>query len=103
MCRLETNTPYTGEKVTDPEQEEKPAEIYRASHRNGQIWGVQGALTAGIEFCLMRGLILGFEVQPLSYHYSRIQIKPAGMSPYEAENHNFRLFTLPSLKLGMRF
>ena len=62
MCRLETNTPYTGEKVTDPEQEEKPAEIYRASHRNGQIWGVQGALTAGIEFCLMRGLILGFEV-----------------------------------------
>lgn len=104
MARLETNTPYTGETVQDPATEEQTAvELFRASHRSGQIWATQGALVAGIEFSLMKGLLLGFEVQPVAYDYSRIQIKPAGMSPYEAGHHNVRLFTLPVLKLGMRF
>ncbi len=104
MARLETNTPYTGETVTDPGTgEEQPVELYRSSHRSGQIWGMEGSLVAGIEFSLMKGLVLGFEVRPVSYNYSRIQIKPSGMSPYEADHHNIRLFTLPNLKLGMRF
>lgn len=104
MARVETNTPYTGETVLDPVSgEETPAELFRASHRSGQVWAVQGALTAGIEFSLMKGLILGFEIQPLSYDYSRIQIQPSGMSAYEAGHHSIRLFTLPSLRLGMRF
>ena len=121
MCRLETNTPFTGEQLIPgvpgdpvlpdnalPKPPEtdipgRPVEVYRGSHRNGQIWGAQGGLTAGIEFSLMQGLVLGFEVQPVAYQYTRIQIKPAGMAPFEAENHNFRLFTMPCLKLGMRF
>jgi len=48
-------------------------------------------------------LVLGIEVRPAAYRYSRIQIKPAGMAPYEAGHHNIQAFAMPSLKLGFRF
>lgn len=104
MARLETHLPATGEVVTDPgTDEETPIEVFRPSHRAGQIWGAVGALVAGVDFSVAKGFVLGIEVQPASYQYSRIQIKPAGMAPYEVGHHNIKAFAMPSLKLGFRF
>ena len=101
---LETHLPATGEVVTDPAtDEETPIEVFRPSHRAGQIWGAVGALVAGVDFSVAKGFVLGIEVQPASYQYSRIQIKPAGMAPYEVGHHNIKAFAMPSLKLGFRF
>lgn len=104
MARLETNQPATGETVIDPAtEEETPVEIFRASKRAGQVWGTLGAIVAGVDFSLTKGLVLSIEVRPAAYRYSRIQIKPAGMAPYEAGHHNIQAFAMPALKLGFRF
>lgn len=104
MATITTHLPYTGEEIEDEELGENvPLEMYVPSKRTGSIWAIQGGLVAGIDFCLVKGLLLGFEVQPIAYQYSQIQIKPSGMSTYSMENHNIKLFNLPSIKLGMRF
>ena len=102
MSKLTTSLPYTGEVIADGD-ENIPLEMYVAGKRTGSIWAAQGGIVAGIDFSLAKGLSLGFEVQPATYQYSQIQIKPAGMNTYGVENHSIKLFNLPSIKLGMRF
>ena len=80
-----------------------PLEFYIPNTRTGQIFGLRAASVAGIEYSLGKGLILGFEVQPVAYRYDMIQICPKGMSAYKVGHHNINLFALPNLKLGFRF
>lgn len=80
-----------------------PLEVYIPNTRTGRIFGLRAASVAGIEYSLGKGLILGFEVQPVAYRYDMIQICPKGMSAYKVGHHNINLFALPNLKLGFRF
>lgn len=114
MGRIETMSPYTGETVKDEdstpsedgdlsEGEELPLQLYVPSSRTGQIYGLRGAAVAGIEYSLAKGLVLGFEIQPVAYRYDRIQICPKGMETYQVGHHNINLFSQPNLKIGFRF
>ena len=67
------------------------------------MFGLKGALVAGIEYSLTPGLILGFEMQPVAYRYDIIQIAPQGFDKYNVSHHNIKLFDMPVLKLGFRF
>lgn len=132
MGRIETTLPYTGVMVNDkdmdtdgddtnlqPSQDPSgqdnspvvddgdvtgtPLEVYIPNSKAGQIFGLRAAAVAGIEYSLSKGLILGFEVQPVAYRYDMIQIIPKGTPLYKVGHHNINLFALPNLKIGFRF
>lgn len=118
MGRVETVTPYSGEMIydnvtgdegqTDGEQIDgeagmEPIELYRPTNKAGSVWAIRGALVTGIEYSLMKGMILGFEVQPAAYNYTVLRIQPQGMASYNAAHHNIRVLACPSLKIGFRF
>ena len=117
MGRIETTTPYTGETIDDPdlsddvdsgdadleEGEKTSVQLYTPNSRAGQIFGLRGSVVAGIEYSVAKGLIFGFEVQPVSYRYDRIQICPKGTAAYEVDHHSMGFFATPNLKIGFRF
>lgn len=118
MGRVETVTPYSGEMIydnvtgdegqTDGEQIDgeagmEPIELYRPTNKAGTVWAIRGALVTGIEYSVMKGMILGFEVQPAAYNYTVLRIQPQGMASYNAAHHNIRVLACPSLKIGFRF
>lgn len=119
MGRVETVTPYSGEMIndnvtddegqTDGEQlegesdKEEPIELFRPTNKAGTVWAIRGALVTGIEYSIMKGMILGFEVQPAAYNYTVLRIQPQGMASYNAAHHNIRVLACPSLKIGFRF
>ena len=111
MARIEAYYPYTGEmvesdvfdsKLQDDLQYEEIS-VYRASQRAGQVLGFGAGLTAGFQYSVLPGLIVGFEVQPVAMQYSLIHLQVAGQDPYYAKNYNLRAFALPQLKVGFRF
>ena len=118
MGRVETVTPYSGEMIydnvtddegqTDGEQIEgesgkEPIELFRPTNKAGTVWAIRGALVTGIEYSIMKGMILGFEVQPAAYNYTVLRIQPQGMASYNAAHHNIRVLEKPTLKIGLRF
>lgn len=112
MGRIETTTPYSGVYVDDSGQildsnndntGKDPIEMYLPNSRAGQIHGLQVGAIAGIEFSLCKGLVLGAEVQPFAYRYDLLQVCPKGMTAYQADHHNFKLFSMPNIKIGFRF
>lgn len=112
MGRIKTVLPYTGYIFTDtdlaagassPEDADMPLEVYVPSSRAGQVWAIRGGVVAGVEYSVAEGLVLGFEVQPASYTYTRFQIVPSGQMAYEADHHNVGIFSTPNFKIGFRF
>lgn len=118
MGRVETVTPYSGEMINDnvtddegqtdgeqidDEAGKEPIELFRPTNKAGTVWAIRGALITGIEYSIMKGMILGFEVQPAAYNYTVLRIQPQGMASYNAAHHNIRVLACPSLKIGFRF
>lgn len=105
MARIETKAPYTGETYVDEDGEatELPTEVYIAAGKAGQAFGIKAAAVAGIEYSLAKGLVIGFEMQPLAYRYDVLQICPKGFDKYNAAHHNFKIFEMPVIKFGIRF
>lgn len=106
MGKIETVTPYTGEMIKDNvegEEVEEPIELYRPSQKAGSVYSVRGSFVGGVEFSLMKGLVLGLEVHPVSYAYSVISIQPQGTASYNTTHHNIKAFAFPTLKFGFRF
>ena len=125
MARIETTEPYTGKFIEDQDIAEGnddiidyddkgnpimgdedalvSQQVHLAAGKVGQMFGLKGALVAGIEYSLTPGLILGFEMQPVAYRYDIIQIAPQGFDKYNVSHHNIKLFDMPVLKLGFRF
>ena len=104
MARIETTQPYTGETYNDPDLgEESELQVYMAGGKAGQVYGLKAAAVAGVEYSLMKGLVLALEMQPLAYRYDIIQIAPQGFDKYNVGHHNIKIFDMPVLKLGFRF
>lgn len=105
MGRIEMTKPYTGETVADPDMdgEEVDPLVYIPAGRAGQVYGFNVGAVAGIEYSLAEGLILGLEVQPVSYRYNLLQVCPKGLPKYSACNHDLKIIASPVLKLGIRF
>ena len=104
MARIETTQPYTGETYNDPDLgEESELQVYLAGGKAGQVYGLKAAAVAGVEYSLMKGLVLALEMQPLAYRYDIIQIAPQGFDKYNVGHHNIKIFDMPVLKLGFRF
>ena len=119
MARIETTEPYTGDNYYDEDMVETdketgkpvdpdelgglPTQVYLSGSRAGQMFGIKAAGVAGIEYSLAPGLVLGFQFQPLAYHYDVIQLCPKGFDKYNASHHNIKIFDMPVLKLGIRF
>lgn len=87
----------------DDEKVEEDVQLYVPNSRAGQIFGLRVGAVAGIEYSLAKGLVFGFEVQPVSYRYDHIQICPKGSAAYKVGHHSIGLFATPNLKIGFRF
>ncbi|MCD8183791.1 MAG: hypothetical protein LUE99_12740 [Bacteroides sp.] len=117
MGRIETTTPYTGETIKDPDMSDNEVsgdpdvsegdnvsvQLYTPNSRAGQIFGLRASAVAGIEYSVAKGLVFGFEIQPVSYRYDQIQIYPKGSAAYKVGHHSIGLFATPNLKIGFRF
>ena len=97
-ARIQTTFPYTGEEFGDYVWAE---EVY-AHARAGEVIGVTGAFTAGLEYNLLPGLNIAFEVRPFSYMYTIGRMFSQGLV-WNANVHSFKFFALPQLKIGIRF
>lgn len=93
----------SGITTGDNEAVEEDVQLYVPSSRAGQIFGLRVGAVAGIEYSLAKGLVFGFEVQPVSYRYDHIQICPKGSAAYKVGHHSIGLFATPNLKIGFRF
>lgn len=91
--------------ITNPgtEDVEVDIQVYVPNSRAGQIFGLRVGAVAGIEYSVAKGLVFGFEVQPVSYRYDHIQICPKGSAAYKVGHHSIGLFATPNLKIGFRF
>jgi opacity protein-like surface antigen len=105
MGRIQTILPYTGIKWSgnDDELVASDLEIYVPNSRAGQLMALKAAVTAGVEYALADGLILGFEVQPINYQYSILQICPKAGMTYTALHHYLGFLATPQMKIGFRF
>ena len=92
-----------GDGNTDMEEGKDPVQLYTPNSRAGQIFGLKVAGVAGIEYSIAKGLVFGFEVQPVAYRYDHIQICPKGQAAYKVGHHNINFFATPNLKIGFRF
>ena len=92
-----------GDGNTDMEEGKDPVQLYTPNSRAGQIFGLKVAGVAGIEYSIAKGLVFGFEVQPVAYRYDHIQICPKGQAAYNVGHHNINFFATPNLKIGFRF
>jgi len=103
-ARIQTTMPYTGEIFGDHGNvhDNVWAEEIYAFARAGEVFGITGALTAGIEYNLLPGLNIAFEVRPFSYMYTIGKMYSEGLS-WNANLHSFKFFALPQFKVGFRF
>ena len=96
-ARIQVTLPYTGEEEGDLWAEE----IY-AFARAGEVFGITGAITAGVEYNILPGLNFAFEVRPFSYMYTVARLYTEGLN-WNANSHSFKFFAMPQLKIGIRF
>ncbi len=99
-ARAEAIYPYTGETIGTSDE---PRDVYRNSYRAGQVYAIRPDIIMGVEYSLAPGLVLGFEVCPVSYQLSILEIRPSGLPPFMAEHHALKVFSQPRLKIGIRF
>lgn len=91
---IQTAIPYTG----DDEEF-----YYHKAKRAGKITTFQTAIVAGAQTVTDCGIVFGVEFYPFAYQYSAMQIDPSGAYNYVCNNHSVKIFSTPTLKLGLRF
>ena len=92
-ARINTILPYTGDD----------ADLLKPSCQAGQAWAPQFGITAGLDYQLTPGLILGLEVHPVMGQITVLELHPSGLEPYIQTNHSLKFLSAPRVKLGFRF
>lgn len=100
MGSVQQKYPYTGQTVGD---DNDPVELYIPSVTGGTLTGMKFGAVFGAECVLVRGLVLGLEINPVTYYYSTLSISPKLTGRYRTSFSNVRAFSSPTLKLGFRF
>jgi hypothetical protein len=109
--RYQTFDPYTktlDEQLEEPYVNDETNEIlniavYNRNTREGKITAYQAAIVAGAECVSNCGFVFGVEFLPFSYQYSEIEIDPNGQYDYTCGHRDIKIFSTPTLKLGVRF
>ncbi len=106
MGTVQQELPYTGLTVEQPgstDDESDPLELYFPSVSGATLTGMKFGAVAGAECVLVKGLVLGLEINPVTYCYSTLSISPKLTGRYRTSYSNVRAFSSPTLKLGFRF
>lgn len=106
MGRIQAILPYTGISLEDGDGDDYTKdylEMYVPNSRAGQVMALKAAVVAGIEYALAEGVVFGFEMQPMNYQYSILQVCPKAATTYTALHHHMGILAAPQLKLGFRF
>jgi hypothetical protein len=80
------------------------ADAKDAGARTGQLFGWALSAVAGVEYSLLPGLTVGFEIKPVSYYYSGLSLfAQPGLAAMTGENQDCVIFGQPLFKIGFRF
>ena len=105
MGRIQAVLPYTGIEWSDDDDDLATEELgmYVPNSRAGQVMALKAAMIAGVEYVVAEGLVFGFEIQPINYQYSILQICPKAATTYTAQHHYVGFLAAPQMKIGFRF
>ncbi len=105
MGTVQQKLPYTGITIepSSPDEDPDPLELYFPSVSGATLTGMKFGAVAGVECVLVKGLVLGLEINPVTYCYSTLSISPKLTGRYRTSYSNVRAFSSPTLKLGFRF
>lgn len=96
---ISAQSTYSGIEPFELEEDRRDAGM-----RTGQIIGWAPAVSAGIEYSVLPGLTIGFEIKPVSMYYSGIQLfAQPGLDAMTGENIDWTFFSQPQFKIGFRF
>ncbi len=109
MGYIQESLPYTGIEVPSDNNGDgvadssDPIELYVPATTGGTLYGLKAGLVAGVEFTITPGLIIGLDINPVTYYFSVLSIQPKLTGKFLTPYHNVRAFTCPNLKLAFRF
>ena len=72
--------------------------------RHAEMAAFGGNAVGGVDFYLMEGLFIGFEIKPISYIYAYMLKYPApGLPSLGSDTHTWSFMSQPMFKVGFRF
>ncbi len=90
--------------INDAVPVDNPGYIVDIGIRQVQLMGFGLQAVAGIDYYLMEGFYIGFEIKPISYVYSYTSKKPApGLPLLKSDNNNWSFLSQTFFKIGFRF
>ncbi|MDR1343031.1 MAG: hypothetical protein LBK18_07250 [Prevotellaceae bacterium] len=96
---LSAQSTYSGASPNEMESDKRDA-----GARTGQLLGWALSAVAGVEYSLLPGLTVGFEIKPVSYYYSGLSLfAQPGLAAMTGENQDYVIFGQPLFKIGFRF
>jgi hypothetical protein len=96
---LSAQSTYSGFDDAGMESDRRDAGV-----RTGQLFGWAAAAVAGVEYSLLPGLTVGFEIKPFSYYYSGLSLfAQPGLDAMTGESQDCAVFAQPVFKFGFRF
>ncbi|MDR3189139.1 MAG: hypothetical protein LBT94_08175 [Prevotellaceae bacterium] len=99
LASLSAQSTYAGIDVSSLEADKRDAGV-----RTGQLFGWAAAAVAGVEYSLLPGLTVGFEIKPISYYYTGLLlVAQPGLEAMTGENQDYVIFGQPLFKVGFRF
>jgi outer membrane protein W len=99
FASLSAQSTYAGFDDASLEADKRDAGV-----RTGQLFGWAASAIAGIEYSLLPGLVVGFEIKPFSYYYSGLSLfAQPGLDAMTGENQDCTIFAQPVFKIGFRF
>lgn len=79
-------------------------EEYSMGASNAESFDIRGSFNFGIDYYLLPGMFIGFEVDPVAYKYNVTSIIPqAGLASMSADSHSAGFLSAPTLKIGFKF
>lgn len=77
---------------------------YSMGASNAEAFDIRGSFNFGIDYYLLPGMFIGFEVDPIAYKYNVTSIIPqAGLANLSADSHSAGFLSAPTLKIGFKF
>ncbi len=108
LSHIAATTPYTGVEISgnsynDTEDlDGDPVELYMYSNRAGKAQALSAYTNAGIEYNFTENLSLAFEISPISYTNSFVEMQLQGLDTYKATHHYIKAFSFPTIKFAIR-
>jgi outer membrane protein W len=90
--------------IVDPSDDDGTIDVLDVGVRSAEIVGFGAQAVGGVDYYLMEGFYIGFEIKPISLVYAYSVKSPGpGLEAGKADNTTVSFFSQPFFKVGFRF